>query len=963
MQRPLLLALAALIGLPLSALAQGSITGVAKDSSGGILPGVIVEASSAALIEKTRSAVSDNSGQYRIVDLPPGTYVVGFTLTGFKTVRREGIVIQGTFAAPVNAEMQVGSLEETITVSGTPTVDVSNNTAQFVVDRDILDQIPTSLRNTPARALLLPGTTVVPFVIGQYTMAVHGSNSADTVVAIDGMRVNNLCGSGQYSGFYVNDAAIEEVTFTTGAESAEMQSGGLRINSTPKDGGNTFSGSFFLYGAGSGLQADNRSDALKATLPPAGIAYLWQVNPSFGGPLKRNKLWFYTTYKYEDNKTYVASSSFADGSRAYRQARGNYSGVGRVTWQASQRDKIRFYLEKQFNGEFYNGFNTLATTTPEASTDSSAGGWVPQVKWTETTSNKLLLEAGLSYYDQPYAQSYTRTVGPRDLSRLEQTTGRLSVAAGNTIPPFTSWTKSYSSMAAATYVTGSHAFKTGVTMQWGTNSRTFHSNSEVNSLVFNAAALGAPQSATNPVPCTSLPCPLAIVVSNGPTTAEQKVNQDLGLFVQDTWTFHRFTLNAGLRFDKFNASIPAESAAAGPFIQARNFAEIPDVPNWNDWSYRMAGAYDLFGTGKTAIKVNASKYVASAAAGYAANFNGMTYSTQTRAWIDLDGNKSVLDAAGNLTMAEIIGGTSNFGQITSRPDPNLERGYNWEYSASIQHELFAHVSVTAGYYRRNFYNLEIIDNQNVALTDWTAFSIVTPTDTRLPLSGTTIQMASLNPEKNGVATDNLRTFSTTNSTTYDGLEVSANLRRNKLLMFGGITTDRRSVIDCDGNTTTTGNGSSRDNPNAQRFCDSVPPFRTTFKVSASYQLPWDFQLSGAYLALPGVSVSANYSVTSALAGRTIIGSTSNATSITVNLAEPNTVFLDYRKQLDARLARNFRVGRYRIQGFADIFNVLNAGTVVRVNETYGAVAATNPWLTPTAIMDGRYARFGLQMSF
>jgi hypothetical protein len=283
-----LFAVASVLCSSLAARAQGSIAGSIKDPSGAVLPGVTVEASSPALIEQTRAAVTDNAGNYRIVDLPPGTYTVTFMLTGFKTVRREGVMIQGTFSAPVSTELQVGTLEETITVSGTPTVDVSNNTAQFVVDRDILDQIPTPIRNTPARALLLPGTTVTPFVLGQYTMSVHGSSSADTVIAIDGMRVNNLCGSGQYSGFYMNDAAIEEVTFTTGAESAEMQNGGMRINSTPKDGGNTFSGSFFAYGAGSGLQADNRSDAMKsgpAAIPQPGIAYLWQINPSFGGPV------------------------------------------------------------------------------------------------------------------------------------------------------------------------------------------------------------------------------------------------------------------------------------------------------------------------------------------------------------------------------------------------------------------------------------------------------------------------------------------------------------------------------------------------------------------------------------------------------------------------------------------------------------------------------------------------------
>jgi hypothetical protein len=431
---------ASLVIFPLVARAQGSITGAVKDPSGAVLPGVTVEVASPALIEQTRHAVTDSNGNYRIVDLPPGTYSATFTLTGFKTVRREGILIQGTFNATVSPNLEVGALEETITVSGTPTVDVSNNTAQFVVDRDILDSIPTPVRNTPSRALLLPGTAVTPFVLGQFTMSVRGSASSDTVIAIDGMRVNNLCGSGQYSGFYMNDAAIEEVTFTTGAESAEMQNGGLRINSTPKDGGNTFSGTFFAYGAGSGMQADNRSDELKSVIPEQGIAYVWQVSPSFGGPLKRNKLWFYFTYKYEDDKNYVPSSRFADGSRAFRASQGNYSAVTRLTYQASSRDKIRFYLDRQFNGEDYNGFNTLPTTTPEASTDAFGLGWVPQIKWTQTTTNKLLLEAGISYYTQDYEQTCRPEVGPRDLPSLEQTTGYLSASCGNTIPQYISTT-------------------------------------------------------------------------------------------------------------------------------------------------------------------------------------------------------------------------------------------------------------------------------------------------------------------------------------------------------------------------------------------------------------------------------------------------------------------------------------------------------------------------------------------
>jgi Carboxypeptidase regulatory-like domain len=944
---------AAVFLVPATSSAQAAITGVVRDTSGAVIPGVLVEASSPALIERTRSVVTDSSGQYRIVDLSPGIYDVAFTLAGFKSVRRGNIVLEGNFTPTVNAELQVGLLEEILTITAeSPIVDVVNTTTAFVANRDVLDTIPVAIRNTPARALLIPGTTVTPFVLGQYNMRVHGSDTSDMVIAIDGMRVNNLCGSGQFSGFYMNDASVQEVSYTTGAESAEMQAGGLRINSIPKDGGNTFSGSFFAYGQGSSLQADNRSDAVKAAgVLIAGTAYDYQFNPSFGGPLKKDKLWFYFTYKYQNAKVYVPSSKFADGSQAFRNLMGNYSAVTRLTWAASSKDKLRFYIEKQFNGEFYNGFNTLPTTSPEASTDAFGDGWVPQLKWTRAHSNRLLLDAGISYYTQGYEQNYREGLSPLAVGRLETTTNRLTGAAGFTIPPYTSWTHNYSSAASASYVTGTHAIKTGMTLQFGTNSRTFTSHGEINSLLF---ALGSP---------------VGVAVANTPAEAQQKVKRDLGLYVQDAWTRKRLTFNYGARFDSFNAEVPAQSAAAGPWIQARNFPVIKNVPNWNDWSVRLAGAYDLFGTGKTALKLNAGKYVASQAAGFAANFNGMTYSTQNRAWLDLDRNGSVLDGAGNIQFNEVFGGTSNFGQITSRSDPDLLRGYNWEYSASVQHELVPRLSITAGYYRRNFYNLQVIDNQNVAASEWNQYTIPTPTDTRLPTSGQPITMYNLNGNKVGTATDSLYTFSTANHTTYNGFEVSANARFSKLLMFGGVTTDRRATTSCDGNTATNGlpnvtsGTSARDNPNALRFCDVIPPFRTTFKLSGAYSLPYEFQLSGTFLAVPGEAINANYTVTSVIAGRTVIASTAGAATLNVNLIQPNSTFLDYKNQMDLRLGKTFRVSRTRTQAFMDIFNVLNAGTVTRVNETYGSSPATNAWMTPLQILDGRFVRFGVQLTF
>lgn len=949
----LVLLSASLFLLPRDSSAQAAIAGVVKDSSGALLPGVTVEAASPALIEKTRSVVTDSAGQYRILDLVPGTYQVTFTVIGFRTVLRTGIELQGTFTAQVNADLQIGSVEETLTVVGqSPTVDVISNQSTFVADRNVLDAIPITARNLPMRAALIPGSAVTFVTLGQYAMTIHGSQFQDTQLAVDGMRINTLCGQGQYSGFYLNDAAAQEITYMTGAESAEVASGGMRINVVPKDGGNRFSGSFFAQGASGPLQADNRSDEVKKylTVPP-GIDYEYLINPSFGGPVQRDRLWFYLTGRYNGYQNFKPGAVFADGSPVpTTPIQGNYSIVTRLTWQATNANKFRLYLDRQYNGERYNSVGNVYTGTtltaiisPEAAQDAFGGGWTPQVKWTGTPSSKLLLDAGMTLYDLPYEVAVQPGVKPSDLPNFEQTTSRLTVSGTG---PYTSWTKNWGTAASASYVTGSHAIKTGMTFGWGTNSTTRAANGQIQQLNFNRGA------------------PTSVVVRNTPYTAQQKVKADFGSFVQDQWTMKRFTFNYGGRYDHFNSEVPAQYSdpvAWVPFI--RDFKAVEDVPNWNDWSIRLAGAYDLFGTGKTALKANASKYMAAEAASYATTFNPMGSATETRTWSDLDGNRSIFGANGNIQYNEVAAGAANFGQASgsSRPDPNLARGNNWEYSVSVQHEMVPRVSISAGYYRRKFYNLRVNDNLNLSPSDWNEFKIVGPSDPRFPTGGgETITMYSVNDNKLGSATDTLVTFSTANTNIYNGFEVSTNARFAKGFMFAGLTTERSERLECDGATTGT---NARDNPNGLRFCGNIPPFRSLFKTSAAYMLPYDIQLSGSFSAKPGPSVAANYTVTSAIAGRPIFGSVTRTPTIQINLVEPNTLFLDYQNQLDTRVGKTFSWGRFRAQGFMDVFNVFNAGTVTNVNTTYGPDPATRVWMNPTTILTGRTIRFGTQWDF
>jgi hypothetical protein len=253
------LVLACLVLWPVDALAQSEIAGVVKDASGSVLPGVTVEASSPALIEKSRAAVTDGDGNYRIISLRPGVYTVTFALPGFSTVIRQGIELTSNFSASVNAEMRVGGIEETITVTGeSPIVDTQSITSRTVVTREVMDILPT-WRNIQAIGITIPGTQLAIGGGGALSRDVGGSGSlqqsplqyrgsGDTVQTIEGLRLNNLEAQGQYSGVYWNDASFEELSFITGADSAEMGQGGLRVNMVPRDGGNTFRGQAFAAG-------------------------------------------------------------------------------------------------------------------------------------------------------------------------------------------------------------------------------------------------------------------------------------------------------------------------------------------------------------------------------------------------------------------------------------------------------------------------------------------------------------------------------------------------------------------------------------------------------------------------------------------------------------------------------------------------------------------------------------------
>src|SRR5918995_2733992 len=402
------LVLCASVLLPTIAYAQAQIVGAVRDESGGVLPGVTVEASSPAIIEKVRTAVTDDQGRYRIEALRPGTYKLTFSLTGFSTVVRDGVDVPSEVVITINADMKVGALEETITVSGeTPQIDVQQASRTQVITRDIIDTLPVS-RNVMSIGVLSPGVRPgTPDVGGsrmteQVSLRAHGLGGNDAEQLVEGMSIQSLEGPSQS---YFDDMLQSEITVMTSAIPADTSGGGIRLHSVLKDGGNMFGGATFLGFSSGEWQSDNVDDSLRAqprSIRSAnGIKHIHMFSASIGGPLKRNKAWFLVTARHQSSDELVADVPAQivapDGEviNSYLDTYVRGPSV-RLTWQATTNNKIAMFASRWWKRK---GKDFSAGTDPRVGQfrdPKKAHHFVGNLKWTSTLGGKFLIEGGYS---------------------------------------------------------------------------------------------------------------------------------------------------------------------------------------------------------------------------------------------------------------------------------------------------------------------------------------------------------------------------------------------------------------------------------------------------------------------------------------------------------------------------------------------------------------------------------------
>jgi hypothetical protein len=1024
---------------PASVFAQATLTGTVRDASGSVTPGVTVEASSDVLIEKTRSAVSDGSGQWRIIDLRPGVYSVRFTLNGFNTVVRDGIEVSGSATVNVPAELTIGGLQEVITVTAqSPVVDVQNAKREIVLRGEFVNSLPAT-RNYSAILSTIPAITVgvatsAEVIPEMQFFSARGGPATEGRMMVDGMPVAMPFSGSGTSSFTYDTGNADEITVNLSGGLGEVETGGVTMNLIPRSGGNRFAGNAFFSGAGDWSRSENIDDELRSigiTRGPA-LRGAYDGSVSYGGPIKRDRLWFYGTYRQFTSAQVVEGAA---GPNAYAgdptkwvwKSEGTASEVrralakdiyaGRLT-AAVGKSRVSFSQENQYRcdgsslttagegcrqrtGEWI-GLGS-ATISPEAANGGFGAGagylanpyYVTQATWNMPRTSRLLLDAGFSRLS--YMPTVTGQLPPDgifDQIPVTEAAARDGHRANFTYRAVNTyrddWAQANQFRAAASYVTGSHNMKVGYQGAYHLSDTTTRTNSTLMAYNFNTTAAATPEDQAIGVPSM-----FTIRLPNW-QTAGRTVSHSV--YVQDSWTRNRLTVQGAIRYDRAYSWSPEShngTADTSPWNSAPiGFARTVSVSGYNDITTRWGAAYDLFGTGKTALKMNVGKYLdATTNDGnfVANNPANRIQQTLTRSWVDQDKDK-VVDCdilapgaqspttTGSVDTCGALGGNSlrfaNALTGLTQINPDILGGWgtrpsNWQFGLALQQELLPRVSMEVAYNRRAFGNFFVTDNQALGPDDYETWVATAPADSRLPGGGGyNITRYIVKPASFGRPAQNYVTketdFGPARTNYWHGFEVTGNARlRNGLTFQGGTSTGREVEDRCD-------TVVKIDSPDP-RNCRTVQPFRTSFRGSAAYTVPKvDVLVSGIARISPSPGINANYNVPNAVVRDQIGHLPAGATSTgfqQVNLVDTNQLYAERRQyQVDMRFAKVLRFGGRRADIGIDLYNIFNVNTPAAYDGTYDFTPAAGlgpggEWLRPTTIVQPRFARFNVTVNF
>ncbi len=960
----------------------GSIGGTVTDATGAILTDVKVSASSPSLIGGPRTISADANGEYKFLELPPGTYEIRFEKTGFKSYVQRNIVLNTGVHVDANVKLELGDVTQAVTVEAqAATIDTEHVTLQSVANQAVMEDIPTG-RSPWAIANAVPAVATATFDVGgsagmqQSALVAHGSNgSADQKFMIDGVSVNWPGGGGGSTLMYYDVGMFQEVNYLVGAVPADVSQGGVYMNMVTKDGGNEIHGRVFMNGASQGMQSNNinatlgaeilnnLSAAIKAkvnlatVIPGTPITETYDYNGQVGGPIIKNKLWWFTSWRLWATNNLVAGAFNLDGSQALNDNQ-IADEMGKISYQVNTKNRLSvMYFRNQKNrfhrrnqGSFGDNVTTVLQNQP---------AYEGAMRYTMVPSTTWVIDAGFMLTAGKTPYRYQNDIVPGAISVYDSTTATVYNAAQyNYLNPVYRGALDVSAGYFNSSWAGRHNFKFGVQDSQDGYQQKYTANGDLQGVLIN----GVPTSAT---------------LYNTPVNIQKNNLEILGIYAMDSWTIkRRLTINYGVRWERYYAWIPAQSSPAGTYVTARNYPAENGVPSWNNWTPRFGFALDVTGKGKTVVKGSANRYVQGEGMSLITAVNPLGLSTATVPWTcpASEGNAACITngpTPSQLNLAAFNGFVGGLTTHISEPSvctglglnanlcPALQRPYSWEYSLGVQQELPLGVILSVmGWYRGTY---DQIGRENLSVP----FSSYIPINITNPLTGAPLTVYNQSPATKGL-TNYILLNSPLLNQVYHGIDFTFTRRMTTHWMLGGGLTYGHVHGPYTGDVNSSLDDLNNPNSDYNRIGYLGSDATVIFKINGIYNLPWKVVMAADFQHVTGYPEVASYTVTSAIAGQTLTQTTQN-----IYVEPPGWQRLPGVNLLDWRVSRIFAFKeRYKLEPEFDIYNLLNAGTVTSVNTSVTAGTATagtgsvgTLFLNPTNVLSPRLFKVGLRFDF
>jgi len=907
----------------------GSVSGTVKDATGQVVPGASVTLTGQTLVAP-EVTTSNEVGAYRFLNLPPGDYALKVELSGFKTLNREGVRVDIGKNTAIDIPVELATVAETVTVTGeSPMVDTKSTVVGVNFDEELLQNVPSAKDIWSILEHQAPGVTTNRLDVGgsetglQATFSARGTAWQQNSYYLNGINVTCPAALGA-SGYYYDFDSFEEVQVETGSHPASVNAPGLFLNMVTKTGGNTFKGGASYYYESDETQGDNIDDELRARGAGRGTSfdYLSDANAQIGGPILKDRSTFYFSWRDERVHRFVAGFPEVEATDMWQFLIKNSTRLN---------DKNKVGIEWHHMSYYKPNRDASSTRAPEATWIEDDTFDIVQAEWQATVNENTLLDTRFSHL-KVFFPTYLQPDAVKQ-SAFDQVTSFTSNAHTMGVERDR---RRYAFKSDLTYfrsnwASANHEFKFGFEYS---HSPIENLNESIGDVELRLRSGVADQ----------------VRLRNTPFIDRQAMDQ-VSFFVDDIINIgSRFTLKVGVRMDHYNGYLPEQNSPAGTWVGERSFPERTGLIDLTSFAPRVGAVIGIEEGGKSALKLSWGRYYHQFTTGFPnfANQNASLFDAYT--WNDLNGDLQFQNGEQGTLLSRGIGPTNLI-------DPDFKNPYTDEFTAGIDKEIGKDFAVTATFAYRKGNNLH--ESVDVGIP-FSAYSPVTVTDPgpdgRVGTAddGGPFQVFNMDISYRGRQQRQL-TNPQGNDSTYKGFEVSFQKRLSDkwqgLLSYSYNNTE--AWVPAGNNLTenqvAAGPGTFFETPNGLINARGKPFWDRTNQLKAlgSYFAPYGIRISGVLRYQTGQPYARWFTVSGL-----------NQGTITVAAEPAGSQRLPSVTTADLTFAKQFNVGKGRLEGSFDIFNIANANYVTSINS--GSGSAYNRVLN---FLSPRVFRFGVRYNF